>query len=465
MKLLETDYLIIGGGATAMAFVDTLLTETEQEQMLIIDRNHQPGGHWNQSYPFVRLHQPSSFYGVSSMELSKGVKDQVGFNAGFYELASGAAVKAYFDDVMRHRFLPSGRVRYFPMSNYEGEGRFTSLLSGRQEEVKVNKKIVDTTYLQTRIPATHTPNFTVAEGIPFIPINQLVSIQEPPEGFVVIGGGKTGMDACVWLLDNQVPADRIKWIVPRDSWLLDRQTTQPSQEFFESTVGNMAAQFESVAQATSIPDLFKRLEENGVLIRIDQNITPKMFHGATVCQKELEMLRSIEQVIRLGRVLGISNEEIILEQGSIPTSTSHLHIDCTASAISNLEITPIFQEDRIIPQTVRSYQPLFSASIIAYIEANFETDQEKNGLCQVVPLPNHDTDWIRMLAIFMMNQYSWNQHKSIRKWLLRNRLDGFSQLIAQADRHDSVKQGIIRRMRDNIMPAMMKLQQFMQELN
>lgn len=462
--MLETDYLIIGGGATAMAFVDTLLTETEHDQILIVDRNHQPGGHWNQAYPFVRLHQPSSFYGVSSMELSKGIKDQVGFNAGFYELASGAAVKAYFDDVMRHRFLPSGRVQYFPMSNYKGDGQFTSLLSGKEEKVKVNKKVVDTTYLQTKIPATHTPNFTVAKEIPFIPINQLVNIQEPPEGFVVIGGGKTGMDACVWLLDNEVPAERISWIVPRDSWLLDRQTTQPSQEFFASTVGTMAAQFEAVAQADSIPDLFRRLEENGVLTRIDQGVTPSMFHGATVCQKELEMLRSIEKVIRLGRVQRITTEEIILDHGSIPTNTQQIHIDCTASAITNFEITPVFQEGRIVPQTVRSYQPLFSASMIAYVEANFETDQEKNGLCQVVPLPNLDTDWIKMLAIFMMNQYSWNQHKSIRKWLLFNRLDGFSQLLAQADRHDPVKQGIIKRMRDNIMPAMMKLQQFMQEL-
>ncbi|MBX2875664.1 MAG: hypothetical protein KTR30_26335 [Saprospiraceae bacterium] len=462
--MLETDYLIIGGGATAMAFVDTLLTETEQDQILIVDRNHQPGGHWNQAYPFVRLHQPSSFYGVSSTELSKGIKDQVGFNAGFFELASGAAVKAYFDDVMRHRFLPSGRVQYFPMCNYEGDGKFKSLLTGKEEHVKVNKKIVDTTYLQTRIPATHTPNFTVAKEVPFIPINELVHIQEPPEGFVVIGGGKTGMDACVWLLDNQVPAERITWIVPRDSWLLDRKTTQPSQEFFESTVGNMAAQFESVVQAASIPDLFNRLEENGVLTRIDQNVRPSMFHGATVCETELEMLRSIEKVVRMGRVQSIAADQIILDQGSIPTTPHHLHIDCTASAISNLEITPVFQDGRIIPQTVRSYQPLFSASLIAYIEAKFDSEQEKNALCQVVPLPNHDTDWIKMLTIFMMNQYSWNQHKSIRKWLLGNRLDGFSQLLAKADRHDPVKQAIIKRMRDNIMPAMMKLQQFMQEL-
>lgn len=447
-----------------MAFVDTLLTETNDDQVLIIDRHHQPGGHWNQAYPFVRLHQPSSFYGVSSAELSTGVKDQVGFNSGYYELASGSAVKAYFDNVMRNRFLPSGRVQYFPMSNYNGDGNFTSLLTGEEHQVNVRKKVVDTTYLKTKIPATHTPNFIVANGIPFIPINKLVDITSPPEGFVVIGGGKTGMDACIWLLENKVSADKIKWIIPRDSWLLDRHTTQPSQEFFESTVGNMAAQFEAVAAAESIANLFERLENSGVLVRIDKKIAPQMFHGATVSRQELEMLRSIKDIVRMGRVQEITTQEIVLEQGSIPTSAHQLHIDCTASAVSNFEISPIFREKMIVPQTVRSYQPVFSASMVAFVEVHFGSDQEKNNLCQVVPLPNHDTDWIKMLAIFMMNQYSWNQHKIIRKWLLFNRLDGFSQLLAQADRHDPVKQAIIKRMRDNIMPAMMKLQQFMQEL-
>ncbi|MFB0968246.1 MAG: hypothetical protein QMB04_01945, partial [Pseudomonadales bacterium] len=40
--------------------------------IIIVDRFHKPGGHWNVAYPFVTLHQPSSFYGVSSRELSKG---------------------------------------------------------------------------------------------------------------------------------------------------------------------------------------------------------------------------------------------------------------------------------------------------------------------------------------------------------------------------------------------------------
>jgi cation diffusion facilitator CzcD-associated flavoprotein CzcO len=68
MTPIETDYLVIGAGAIGMAFVDTLLTDTEA-QIVMVDRHHRPGGHWNEAYPFVRLHQPAAAYGVNSLEL------------------------------------------------------------------------------------------------------------------------------------------------------------------------------------------------------------------------------------------------------------------------------------------------------------------------------------------------------------------------------------------------------------
>ena len=61
--MVETDYLIVGAGALGMTFADQLLTDTDAS-IVIVDRHHMPGGHWNDAYPFVRLHQPSAFYGV-----------------------------------------------------------------------------------------------------------------------------------------------------------------------------------------------------------------------------------------------------------------------------------------------------------------------------------------------------------------------------------------------------------------
>ncbi|MGQ0798975.1 MAG: hypothetical protein ACT4NL_02530 [Pseudomarimonas sp.] len=461
---IQTDYLIVGSGAVGMAFADTLLSETDAH-IVIVDRYPKAGGHWNVAYPFVTLHQPSAYYGVSSLELSKRRKDTVGWNQGLEDLASGAEVSAYFDEVMRHRFLPSGRVRYFPMSDYQGDGRFVSMLTGEQHQVEVSRKIVDATYLKTTVPATHTPNFNIEAGVSFMPLNDLPTVTAPPAGYVVVGGGKTGIDACLWLLQHGVAADAIQWIMPRDGWLLDRRNTQASDEFFCNTVGALAAQFEAAATAVSIADLFARLENAGVLLRIDPSVTPSMFHGATVSQAELEQLRRIKQVVRLGRVLRIEANQIVLQEGSIATSPQHLHIDCSASAITNLEMKPIFAGHVITPQTVRSYQPVFSAAFIAHIEASYPDDASKNALCNVVPLPNHATDWIRMMAALMVNQYHWSQDAGIGTWLLHNRLDPVSKMIRNVAESDSEKRALVGKMRSHAMPAMANLQNFIRQLD
>lgn len=42
-ELLEVNYLVVGAGAMGMAFVDTILTESDKT-VAIVDRNARPGG-------------------------------------------------------------------------------------------------------------------------------------------------------------------------------------------------------------------------------------------------------------------------------------------------------------------------------------------------------------------------------------------------------------------------------------
>lgn len=125
-KTIETDYLVIGAGAMGMAFTDTLITESGA-RVVMIDRACQPGGHWTTAYPFVRLHQPSAYYGVNSRALGNNTIDLVGWNQGLNELAPVGEICAYFDAVLQQQLLPTGRVDYFPMSEYLGDGRFRTL--------------------------------------------------------------------------------------------------------------------------------------------------------------------------------------------------------------------------------------------------------------------------------------------------------------------------------------------------
>lgn len=461
---LSADFVIVGSGAIGMAFADIIMTESDAT-MIIIDRYAKPGGHWNVAYPFVQLHQPSTFYGVSSKELSGGRIEQGGLNDGLGELATGAEVSAYFDDVMRHQFLPSGRVQYFPMCDYVGDGKFVSKASGKIFHATAKRKLVDATYLKTSVPSTHTPNFDVNEGVRFMPLNDLPKVEERPDGYVVVGAGKTGIDACLWLLEHGVDPDLITWIVSRDAWLLDRRNTQTAQEFFYDTIGSYADQMESIANATSIDDMFDRLEQSGYFVRIDQNIRPTMFHGATISQLEIEALRRIKNVVRKGHVQSIGMHEIKMNRGTIPTTPNTLHVDCSATAIKNDGVIPVFNGDKITPQMVRPYQPVFSAAMIAHVELNHDDEDHKNRLCAPVPLPDGEKDYIDFTLGSLINQLTWSQDRDLSQWISSNRLDGASKLIAGIGKNEQKKWDVVSRIQANAPRAAEKLMEFLKSIS
>ncbi|MEM9516866.1 MAG: NAD(P)/FAD-dependent oxidoreductase [Actinomycetota bacterium] len=461
MGVIETDYLIVGAGCVGMSFADVFVDECDAD-VVIVDEHAKPGGHWNDAYPFVTLHQPSSFYGVSSAPLGRDRVDDRGWNAGLGELATGAEVANYFDNVMRDHLLPTGRVRYFPMSRYT-DGRITSLVSGAVTEITARTRIVDTTHLKTTVPSTHTPSFDIDEGVRFMPLNDLPTVGQPPTGWVIVGGGKTGIDACLWLLEHGVDPDAITWIMPRDGWLIPRETTQLGPEHFATVMGAQAAQYEAAAAATSVDDLFARLEAGGVLVRLDPSVEPQMFHAATVSAAELAALRTIRNVVRLGRVGRIGPDRIELRDGALETTPDHVHVDCSASAIPKQEPVTIFDGHVLTPQTVRAYQPAFSAAVIAWVEAHYDDDDMKNEICGIVPIPNDRTDWIGLTIANALNMRRWMAEPELSAFLSTNRLNGFAAKIAEVDPDDEEKQAVLARLRQAIAPGVMNLMRLSDE--
>ena len=465
-RLIDTDYLIIGSGAAGLAFADTLVDETDA-RITIVDRHGKPGGHWNDAYSFVTLHQPSAFYGVNSLELGSGRRDTIGLNKGLSELASGPEISGYFDRVMNHRLLPSGRVGYHPLCNYLGNGEFESLLSGARTKVTVRKKVVDATYYSPSVPATHQRRFEVGEGVRVVPPGALPGLWYASQGgarpkrFVVVGAGKTAMDACVWLIQSGADPDSIGWVVPRDSWLVNRVTTQTGPEFFKEAIGGQADQMEAFANATSTEDLFLRLEACGAVMRIHADQTPTMFHFATVAPGEAQVLRRIENVMRLGRVRALQADRIVLERGHVDVEPDTLFIDCTASAVEFRAPQAVFQDDRIVLQILRLPQPAVSAALTAYVEGHYDDEAHKNRLCGSVPFPHTLADYPRAIMVNMMNQYHWGQDKDLRQWIRASRLDGFGKLMASADKQDVEKQAIIARYKEQAVAAMSNLGKLM----
>ena len=458
---IKTDYLVVGSGAVGLAFADTLLTESDA-RITIVDRHGKPGGHWNDAYAFVTLHQPSAFYGVNSMPLGSGLKDTHGLNAGLYELASGPEVCGYFDAVMRQRLLSSGRVDYYPMTDYRGEGRLVSLLSGEETRVEVRRKTVDATWFGTSVPSTHTPAFTVAEGVRLVPPNALPHLAQSggpvPERYVILGAGKTAMDAGLWLISAGVPADRITWVRPRESWLLNRLCTQPGEEFFHDSIGAQARAFEAFATAPTADALFEQLEAAGNMLRIDPSVRPQMFHYATVSAGEVEVLRRITDVIRQGRVRAIEAGGLRFDAGFVPVAAGALYIDCTASAVTRRPAVPVFDGDRITLQMIRMPAPTFSAALAAWVEVHVGDEARRNELCTPCPLPDAVGDYPETELANLRNQLIWSSEPELRRWIRDSRLDGFGKVARAVTPDQTDRMAVHTALRDRAWPAAANLQ-------
>ena len=412
-RVLEADYLVVGAGASGMAFADAL-TQHADVRVALVDRRHGPGGHWLDAYPFVRLHQASSFYGVASTVLGSGAVQSEGPEAGMHERASAAEVCAYYQRVLNERLLPSGRVEFHPACEYLGGGSFVSRLSGERNQTGPDCRVVDARYVAPEIPATTEAPFGVADGAHVLPVNELPKLETAPGEFVIVGSGKTATDACVWLLQNGVDPDSICWVRPRDPWMLDRAVVQPDPAVF---IGMAADTMEAAREASSPDDLFLRMEAAGVMLRIDPSLTPTMAKTPTLGRWELDLLRSIERVVRRGHVRGVEPGRIELERGDVAIHRDAAIVHCAAAGLQYPPLVPIWGEEAITIQPVRAGFPCLAAALVGYVEATREDDAEKNRVCPPSPLSNTPADWALMQALGGRAALAFGAEPDIKEWV------------------------------------------------
>jgi hypothetical protein len=456
--LINTDYLVVGAGASGLAFADSLVAEADVE-VTVIDRRATPGGHWADAYPFVRLHTPSAYYGVNSLALGEDRIDEVGENAGYYERAGGEEVFDHFAQAAR-TLTDTGRVRLLTRHEHLGTGgdgeQVRNLDTGELHDVAVRRKVVDARYLEASIPANHAAPFQAAPGVRLVPVNDLPVAARADGSYAVLGSGKTAADACIWLLDNGVQPDRIRWFRPRDAWFYDRSHFQPLEQVGAIMEGN-AADAEAGADAASVDDLFERLEASGRLVRIDPAWPATMYRGTMLSARELEALRQIEDVVRLGRVRRIEPDRIVLERGETKTGPEILHVDCTALGLNNAPATPIFQPGRIVLQQVRQLSPCFNAALVGFVEAHRDDDVDKNRLCPPNAYPSGIEDWSRMTSRTWRTEGRWLSEPDVSSWVAKSRLNLLRALPEHAE--EPSVQTAVKRYLTHVRAAIERLKQ------
>jgi len=342
-----------------MSFVDTVLTYREDATFVIVDRNSGPGGHWTTSYPFVRLHQPSCNYGVNSLPL--GRLDKKGIeHFDHYDRASGKEVCEYYKKVV-DKFEATGLVRTYFDTNYEGEVKnaWNSNIdsnSYKDPTAKITHSIatkngqkiyIDCTkvvQVETRVEVPSMRGrlpFPVDESVKSIPPNELSSHVGPQsyhEKYLVVGGGKTGIDAIIYLLEEgKIHHDQITWVVPRTAWYFIRDLlntrTRPGTRFWKDSVKKL---IQPILRANSADEAFLNFEKVGVVQRVHPNDGhfPQFFKGATIDLTEIEHLRKLKNVVKnKGRITSITADQIIFADGAhsiIFSPTNTLVVDCAS---------------------------------------------------------------------------------------------------------------------------------------
>jgi hypothetical protein len=450
--ILDVDYLVVGAGAMGMAFVDALTAEADAS-VAIVDRRYGPGGHWLDAYRFVRLHQASAFYGVASTLLGGERVQTDGPERGLHERASAAEVTEYYARVLA-RLVRTGRVTFHPRCEYSGDGRFESLLSGIRFAAP-RARIVDARYLSPDIPALTPPPFAVEDAARVVPVNDLVRIAHAPARFVLVGSGKTATDAAVWLLQNGVPADAITWVRPRDPWMLNRAVVQPDPAvFFGMAADTMAA----AAAASSADDAFLRMEDAGIMLRIDRSVLPTMAKTPTLALWELELLRTIEDVVRRGHLRGVAPGRLSFADGDVRVPADTLVVHCAGSGLKYPGLRPIWTREAITPQPVRVGFPCYGAALAGYVEATRSDDDEKNRVCRPSPYSNTTADWALMQTIGGDASLAMAKEHDLRDWSNATSLNPSRIPPERAD--DPAVRAATARLKEFIGPARARLAEF-----
>ena len=410
---VDVDYLIVGAGAAGMGFTDALVDHSDA-RVALVDRRSAAGGHWLVDYPFVRLHQASAFYGVASTLLGGGRLQVTGPEAGWSERADQATICAYYADAL-DRLVGTGRVEFFPGCEYRGDRTFVSRETGESYAVPERCRIVDGTYLSPDIPAEQPPPFAV-DGARVVPVNDVLALEDEFRQYVVVGSGKTATDAIVRLLTDGVDPDAICWVRPRDPWMLNRAHIQPNPETYLDTVAHL---LRCAAEAGSLDDAFLGMEETGIMLRIDRSVTPTMARAPTLGVWELDLLRSVDNVVRLGHVTAASRGRIDLDDGSVTVSDDSVVVSCAADGLKIRPRLPIWRSEAITLQPVRAGFPCFGFAMIGYVEATRHGDAEKNRVCRPSSFGNTRADWAAMNAVGMRNSAAFGAEPDLEDYANR----------------------------------------------
>jgi len=195
--------------------------------------------------------------------------------------------------------------------------------------------------------------------------------------------------------------------------MFNRAKVQPDPAIF---LGLAADIMQAGAEARSLEDLFLRMEDAGVMMRIDRSVMPTMAKAPTLAQWELDQLRTLENVVRRGHIESVERGKLTFAEGSVAVADDALVVHCAADGLKYPPLVPVWRPDLITLQAIRSGFPCFGAAVVGYVEATRSDDDEKNRLCPPSPFPDSMAAWANMTYLGTLAAMSFSSEPDILEW-------------------------------------------------
>jgi len=445
--LLKCDYLVVGAGTSGMSFIDTIITEDPVATVILVDRNQKPGGHWNHAYPYVKLHQPSCYYGVNSLKLGKArSKKNENELYDVNDRATGAEILDYFQKACNN-FVATGRVRCFfgaeYKSNEAGETNHSIVLNTDEKLYRVNCRKLVTVSTNVTVPSMRKPLIPVDETVHFVPPNEIPTCAKSGKytNYIVFGNGKSGIDSVVQLVRVEgIDPSQITWVLGRDIWMIFREQVQ---DFF-GTVRVIGA----MESATTVTDSYLAWEAKGFVGRLNDPNRPDFpgwFKGALVDKSEFEVIQSIQTLVRRGRVKSVQSGKILFQNewenplDFSPDTT--LLVDCMINDFYGYEISKdfrIFEKEKInLGPFIAFFNVSLTSAMIAFLEANVQKgskgnddqdkiDARKNECCYFLRGSHSRAEPQALIGAYYMHIKSFQAFMKLKggmKFLMTSRLN------------------------------------------
>jgi hypothetical protein len=145
-------------------------------------------------------------------------------------------------------------------------------------------------------------------------------------------------------------------------------------------------------------------------------VTPTMAKTPTLARWELDRLRTIEDVVRLGHLHHVEPSRLVLRDGEAAIAEDAVIVHCAAAGLQYRPLVPIWGSEAITLQPIRSGFPCFGAALAGYVEATVDDDDAKNKLCPPSPYSDTPADWALMQVLGNRASMSFASDPDIKAW-------------------------------------------------